>query len=236
MELTKNQELNLEKNNTREEFLNSTLWKTINNGIDIGLRYALPDFVEDEIIDLKDNLINFGLKDGIKKSIDSVIETGKQAVGIATGNFENIGQVQKVIKNGGLIDKVSDILDTTINKVEDAGKINPTMSKAIKSGKNSILTSVERNIEATLNNQMSSVQNVDRYINQWKEYYYNQDFERMQKEYNKMEKELNELVPLENTLKNARYVENIHNLIKNNGQNFELSEEELELVNKFSNY
>ena len=44
------------------------MWKTINSGIDIGIRYLLPDLVENEIIDLKDNLINLGLKDGIKKS------------------------------------------------------------------------------------------------------------------------------------------------------------------------
>ena len=45
MELTQNMDINLEKNNRREDFLNSTLWKTINNGIDIGLRYLLPDLV-----------------------------------------------------------------------------------------------------------------------------------------------------------------------------------------------
>ena len=67
MDLSKNVNLNIEKNINREEFLNSTLWKTINNGIDIGLRYALPDLVEDEIIDLKNNLINFGLKERDKK-------------------------------------------------------------------------------------------------------------------------------------------------------------------------
>ena len=47
-----------------------------------------------------------------------------------------------------------------------------------------------------------------------------------------MERELKELIPIENTLKNARYIENIHNLIKNNGQNFELTKEELELARK----
>lgn len=228
------QNLVLEKNNTRENFLNSTLWKTINNGIDIGLRYALPDLIEDEIIDLKDNLINFGLKDGIKKTISSVIDTGKQALGIISGNFENIGQVQSIVRNGGLIDKVSDVFDFTINKVESAGKINSTLSTALKSGKNSILTSVERNIDATLNNQLSYAQNIDKYINKWKEFYENKDFDGMQREYKKMESELKKMLPLENTLKNARYVENIHNLIKNNGQNFELSNEELELANKLS--
>ena len=141
MELDQEINVNLLKENNQNEFLESTLWKTINNGIDIGIRYLLPDLVEDEIIELKDNLINFGLKDGIKESIDSVIETGKEAIGILSGNFENVTQIQKAIKNGGIIDKVSDSID-------------------------------------------------------------------------------------------ARYIENIHNLIKNNGENFNLSEETLELAEK----
>ena len=232
MELEQNTELSLEVDNKKENFLNSTLWKTINNGIDIGLRFILPDLVEDEIINLKDNLINYGLKDGIKKSIDSVIETGKQAIGVVSGNFENIGQIQSTIKNGGIIDKVSDVLDTVIDKTVDSGKINNSIGKVLKNGKSSILSSVERNIESTLNNQISSAEKVDKYIGNWKEYYNNRDFEGMQKEYTKIKNELKELVPLENTINNARYVENLHNLIRNNGQNFDLTEEELELAKK----
>ena len=232
MELEQNVDINLINEKNQNEFLNSTLWKTINNGIDVGLRYLLPDLIEDEIIELKNNLINFGLKEGIKKSIDSVIETGKEAVGILSGNFENVTQIQKAIQNGGIIDKVSDVLDVAIEKGEEKGKINTTVGKALKKGKTALLSSVERNIEKTLNNQISSAKNVEKYINNWKECYNNQDFEGMQKEYYKMERELKELVPIENTIKNARYIENIHNLIKNNGKNFELSTEELELAEK----
>lgn len=235
MSLELNTELNLVNRNNQNEFLNSTLWKTINNGIDIGIRYLLPDLIEDEIIDLKNNLINYGLKDGVKKSIDSVIETGKEAIGIFSGNFENINQIQRTIKNGGVIDKISNVLDTVIDKVEDSGKINNTVSRALKKGKNSVLSSVERNIEATLNNQINSAKNIENYIENWNEYYNKKDFNGMQKEYNKMERELKELIPIENTLKNARYIENIHNLIKNNGQNFELTKEELELARKINN-
>ena len=234
MELTQNIDLKLEKNNKRENFLNSTLWKTINNGIDIGLRYLLPDLVEDEIIDLKNNLVNLGLKDGIKKSIDNIIETGKEAIGILSGNFENIGQVQRVIKNGGVIDKVSDVFDSIIDKGEKSGKISPSFSYILKNGKSSILNSVERNIESTLDNQISKARLVEKYINNWKEYYGKQDFEGMEKEYKKLESNLKELVPLENTLKNARQVETIHQLIKNNGHNFNLSEEEIDLAGKLN--
>lgn len=232
MELENSIYMNLNLEKKQNEFLNSTLWKTINNGIDIGLRYLLPDLVEDEIINLKDNLINYGLKDGIKKSINSVIETGKEAIGIISGNFENIGQIQKVIKNGGLIDKIDNFLDKTLDKAINSGKINQTIGKIVKTGKSSVLSSVERNIESTLNSQVENSKNIEKYMNNWKKYFNDRNFSGMEKEYTKLEKELKSLVPIETTIKNARYIENVHNLIKNNGQNFELSEQELELANK----
>lgn len=232
MELDQEINVNLLNENNQNEFLESTLWKTINNGIDIGIRYLLPDLVEDEIIELKDNLINFGLKDGIKKSIDSVIETGKEAIGILSGNFENVTQIQKVIENGGIIDKVSDSIDIVIEIGEKNGKINSSIGKALKKGKTSILSSIEKNIESTLDSQINSAKNIEKYIFYWKENYKEKNFSGMQKEYNKIEKEIKKLVPIENTIKNARYIESIHNLIKNNGENFNLSEETLELAKK----
>ena len=54
----------------------------------------------------------------------------------------------------------------------------------------------------------------------------------MEKEYEKLENELKNLVPLENTINEARTIENLHNLIKNNGQNFNLTQEQLELAEK----
>lgn len=232
MELEQSIDLNIKNNKNQNEFLNSTLWKTINNGIDIGLRYLLPDLVEDEIIDLKDNLINYGLKEGVKKSVESVIETGKEAIGIVTGNFENIGQIQNTIKNGGIIDKISDVFDVVIDRVEETGRINSTVSNVLKNGKASILSNVEKNIEATLDKQVNGTENIQNYIESWKSYYNQKDFNGMEIEFEKMEKELEDLIPIENTLKAARYVENIHNLIRNNGQNFELTEEELKLANQ----
>ena len=43
----------------------------------------------------------------------------------------------------------------------------------------------------------------------------------MQKEYEKMQEKLKDVIPIENTIKIAREISNIHNLIKNNGKNFE---------------
>lgn len=54
----------------------------------------------------------------------------------------------------------------------------------------------------------------------------------MQKEYDKIEEKLKELMPVENTIERARIIENLHTIIKNNGKNFDLTSEQLELAQK----
>ena len=233
-------ELNLENNlnNNLEikqnNFLQSNLWSAINKGIDVGIRYILPDWAENQVIELKDNLINYGFKEGISKTIKDTIDIGKSAAGIVTGNFENVNQINDVIKNGGILDSVSNIFDMTLNKIKDSGKINNTTYNIIKNGKDAILNNVEKNIENTLTKQVNNSQKMDKYINNWKEYYNKKDFTGMEKEYKKIKTELKELVPIENTINSARTIETLHNLIKNNGQSFNLSNEEIELANKLS--
>ena len=144
---------NLIKENDQKEFLETTLGKTINTAIDIGIRALLPDFVDEQIINIKDNLMNYGLKNGINQTIDDAINLGKSAIGIVTGNFENVSQMQSAIQSGGLIDGVSSLLDTIVDKVSRKGLINNSVAKTIKQGKNIILNNVEKNIETTFNKQ-----------------------------------------------------------------------------------
>lgn len=223
---------NLEIEKEQKNFLETTLGKTINTGIDIGIRTILPDYIEEQIIDLKDNLIKYGLKDGIKKSIDDAINIGKSAIGIVSGNFENIAQMQEAIKNGGIIDNVSSLLDSVINKVQSNGIINSTVARTIKQGKNSILNNVEKNIENTFNNQIKALNYTEKYIENWKNYFENKDFYGMEKEYKKIKTEMNYLAPIEKMINEARTIENLHMLIKNNGQDFNLTKEQMELAEK----
>ena len=236
MENNLENEIKLENNLVNEKdqnnFLETTLGKTINTGIDIGIRALLPDYIEEQIIDLKDNLMKYGLKDGIKKSIDDAINVGKSTIGIVTGKFDNISQMQEAVKNGGIIDNVSYLLDDVINKVKNAGLINSTIANTIKKGKNSILNNVEKNIENNFNNQIKSLNYTEKYINNWKEFYKNKDFNGMEKEYNKIEKEIKNLAPIEKIMDNVKTIENLHTLIKNNGQDFNLTQEEIELAEK----
>lgn len=221
-----NNEVN-EKN--QNNFLESTLGKTINAAVDIGLRWALPDLIEDEVINVKNSLIKGGLKEGINTAVSSAIDLGKSAMGIFTGNFESISQAQNAVKTGGIIDGISNVIDGVLNKTTKMGLINKGISSVIHQGKNVILDSVSKNIEESFTSQLNNIEKLSKYENNWKNYFEKRDFDGMQKEYDKIQQKLKEIMPLENTIKEARQIENIHNLIKNNGHNFDLTNEQLEL-------
>ena len=233
LEKNNNIELNnILNENSQKNFLETTLGKTINTAIDIGIRTLLPDFIEDQIINIKNNLLEYGLKDGIKKTIDDTIDLGKSAIGIVTGNFENISQMQNAIKNGGLIDGMSSLLDTVVNKINKAGLINTNIAKTIIQGKDVILNNMESNIEATFQKQYNAVENINKYMDNWKRYFDSKDFNNMEKEFKQIEKQIEKIAPIEKTINEARNIQLIHNLIKNNGQDFNLTQDQLDLVEK----
>ena len=161
---------NLEKE--QNKFLETTLGKTINTAVNIGLRWVLPDLIEDEIINIKDSLVKGGLKQGINTAIKSVIICEKKR-----GDYMKIDW------------KLFDDKETIIEKKD----------KLVK------------------------------YENNWKAYYKDKNLNGMEKEYRKINEKLKELMPFETALKQARQIENLHKIIKNNGGDFNLTQEQIEL-------
>ena len=214
----------------QNEFLETVLGKAINTGINLALRAVLPDLIESQVIEVKDVLMKQGLKEGVKAIASSAIDLGKSAVGIFTGKFDNISQVQNAVKNGGIIDSTSSLLGKTIDEAKKNKLIDPTTATLLKRGKNMILESVNNNIEDLMTSQIKSLEKINKYSNDWNKYYENKDFEGMQREYVKLKNELVNVVPLENTIKQARKIENLHEIIKNKGIDFNLSKEEKELA------
>jgi len=232
LEKNNNLDSNLINENMQKKFLETTLGKTINTAIDIGLKVILPEFVEDQIILIKNNLLNYGLKDGITKTIDDAVDLGKSAMGIITGNFENISQMKSAVQSGGLIDGISSLLDYVIDKVKQVGVINENIAKNLKKGKEILLNNIENNIEENFNKQFEAIENANKYINNWKNFWKEENFEGMQKEYQKIEKQLKNIAPIEKTINDIKNVTILHNLIKNNGKNFNITQEQLELAEK----
>ena len=210
---------NLEKE--QNKFLETTLGKTINTAVNIGLRCVLPDLIEDEIINIKDSLVKGGLKQGINTAINSAINLGKSAMGIFTGNFENLSQAQEAIKSGGIIDSLSNVLDSVLSKVTKKGWI--------KYGTSTLIDNISKSIENSFTNQINNLDKLVKYENNWKAYYKDKNLNGMEKEYRKINEKLKELMPFETALKQARQIENLHKIIKNNGGDFNLTQEQIEL-------
>lgn len=216
----------------QQNFLQTSLGKAINGAVDIGLKAVLPDLIEDEVIDIKDCILENGFKAGVEEIIKSGIDFGKSVSGIITGNFETIEQIQMAVKNGGILDRTSQLLDNIINIVKNKNLINNTTATLIKQGKNSIISSISNKIEETLTNQIKSVEKIEKHTKNWNVAYGIQDFDKMEIAYKNIKSNLEKVIPLERTINNARIIENLHNLIKNNGKNFNISENEIELIKR----
>ena len=215
----------------QDEFLESTLGKIINTGIDVGIRAVLPEWLEDEMIEIKDSVLNDGFKAGVKIAINKAIDMGKAIEGIFTGNFENLSQIKAVIQSGGLLDTISKLLDNVITWAKDEKLISSSTAKLIKSSKKTIIKSIEDSIDNSLEDQVTAIEKIDGYIEKWNNYYKEHDLTNMKKIHTRIEKELEKVIPIEDVLTRVKNLENIHELIVNNGGNFNLSEEELELAN-----
>lgn len=92
------------------------------------------------------------------------------------------------------------------------------------------METIKTGVDNTLDNQVEAIEKLDKYITKWNKYYNEQNFVNMEYQYSKIEEYLKEVIPLEGVLKRARAVVNLHELIKNNGRNFDLTQEEKELA------
>ena len=206
----------------------------IKRDIEQEMRTAYIDYAKSVIVSRALPDVRDGLKSSIETAVDYAIDFGKSAVGIFTGNFENMTQVRTAVAEGGIIDTMSNIIDKIVYKTYQAGYINKSTATLIENGKDILLENISSNIKNELDEQTNSVEKLGRYVDNWKEYYNNRDFEGMTKEYNKIKNQLNNVVPLERILKETRQVEILHNLIKNNGQNFEITDLEKQLSENLS--
>lgn len=235
MENVLNQESDLNiTNNNQQEFFQSTLGKIIDFSLDAGIRALVPDIIENEVINIKDTIISEGFSEGIKSLIDNAINIGKSALGIVTGEFESVSQAEKAIEKGGILDSISSGINLALNKISSMGIISEDTTNLIANGKDVIINNVSSNIKKEFTTQSKNIDNLNSYVNKWKLEYENRNIEGMEKYMKKIDKTLSKTLPIENLISEARTIENIHELIKNNGNNFDLSKEELDLASKLN--
>ena len=123
------------------------------------------------------------------------------------------------------------MVDTAVKAAQDNNLINNSTAKVIKKGKNVVKDCISSKIEEDFMEQVDVVEKMGKYINNWNSYLEQKDVVGMKREYGKIVKKLNNLMPLESTLKEARIIENVQTLIKNKGGTLDnITEEELKLA------
>ena len=220
---------NIDFKEMQENFLESTIGKIANSALDTGLKSLLPDFLEKEIIDVKDTILKEGFSEGVNKAIETATNLGKSAMGIFTGNFESIEQAEKVLEKGGLLETISDGLDYVIEKLEDSKIISNNISDLIKSGKDLIINMLDNDIKNEFLKEKNSLSNIENYFKEWENNYLAKNIEGLNINYEKIKNKIEEILPLENTYNNIQKIENINELI-NNSNNFNFDPVYLDLA------
>ena len=217
----------------QERFLQSDLYDIFNSVLDTGIRVALPDIAEDVVIDMKDSLMENGFKDGARQIWNNIKDFGKSTLGLVTGKFENIEQVQMATKTGGVLDIISKVFDFALDKAVGNEKITKTTRQSLKTQKNLIVKNIKNKVSESLDNQAGYIEKINQYNEKWQNCFENKDLKGMRNANNNIQKYLEKTLPLENILKNARKIEILQNFVESTGS-FDITEEEKELATALS--
>ena len=214
----------LEKqNNTISDLLNNV----VNWAIDAGIKYFLPDSIENQVIQIKNDLLNENVQNTIKGSIENIINIGKEKLNIGQNEINNVDQLEKLLKSPETLT----ILSEAVEKILDNKNLKNNNNEILQEN-NYISENIENNLDNELKKQINSINKIEEYTKDWYKDYANKDFESMNKVYKNIKKELKNIVPLENVIKETRKIENLNELIKSKGGDFNITKEELELANK----
>lgn len=207
----------------------------INSALDTGIKTIFPNFIGEQISNLKDKVFNSGIGEGLEKVVEGIIDTGKSVLGIETEDFKSITDAKNAVSNSSTIDEISKLLDSSISKLEKNNTIDNKVAKKLKKEKNTILKNFENNIDNSFKTQINDMEKLENHMANWNNYFEKEDFSAMEKEFKSMKKIMKSLIPIENAINNYRKIENLQSLIKSNGGSFDLSQEQINLASKLIN-
>jgi vacuolar-type H+-ATPase catalytic subunit A/Vma1 len=220
----------------QKNFLESKVFSAVNGALDIGIRFALPDCIEDEVISIKDTLLKNGLIEGVKATVKTATDFGKNCVSIATNNFKTVDELESAVKTRGTLDTISEFFDKAVDNAKSAGFISKSTKTKLKSTKKTFIKNVDTNLTSELKQQKSYIKQINEYATKWQKYFNSENLEKMTEVYNEMKNyvETTTVCPFKDNLEKYNEIEMLQSVVTNNGGNFNLSEDELNLVKALS--
>ena len=215
-----NQLTNDMKNNeiskNQNDFIGNMFKNAINFGVDLGLKSLLPDLIEDQVIDIKNSILEGGFKEGVDTLMKKVNEFKNSITGIFTGNFNNIQEINTATKQGGIIKTVSKGLSKGIDTGVKSGIIPKSIGGILKAGKTTMLNEFSNSLESQMRKEIQKFDILNDLNKKWYDALDQRDFDKMTKYTEKISVLSKDLVKFSNIINETKKIEELHNFIKEN--------------------
>ena len=207
---------NNEISKNQNDFIGNMFKNAINLGVDLGLKSLLPDLIEDQVIDIKNSILEGGFKEGVNTLMKKVNEFKNSITGIFTGNFNNIQEINTATKQGGIIKTVSKGLSKGIDAGVKSGIIPKSIGGILKAGKTTMLNEFSNSLESQMRKEIQKFDTLNDLNKKWYDALDQRDFDKMTKYTEKISALSKDLVKFSNIIIETKKIEELHNFIKEN--------------------
>ena len=207
---------NNEISKNQNDFIGNMFKNAINFGVDLGLKSLLPDLIEDQVIDIKNSILEGGFKEGVNTLMKKVNEFKNSITGIFAGNFNNIQEINTATKQGGIIKTVSKGLSKGIDAGVKSGIIPKSIGGILKAGKTTMLNEFSNSLESQMRKEIQKFDTLNDLNKKWYDALDQRDFDKMAKYTEKISALSKDLVKFSNIINETKKIEELHNFIKEN--------------------
>ena len=185
------------------------------------IKSVLPSSLAKNVIKIKNNL-----------EIDKISKKVEELTKEFLKNRKEQKNNKKISKVGSINSKEE--AEKIISAIKECCNLTQIENKKIEENKNKISKQFEEKIQDNIKVAVKLFNENGKNINKWKEAFNNKNFMKMEKIYKEIEKNKVNTVSIEENIKELKKIENMHLLIKRKGGDFNLTNEELELVEKLT--
>lgn len=210
---------------------NKTVENIANIALDLGIRAALPNYIEDQVIEIKNIILKNGVKEGVKEISNKAKNIFETFVG--KNGKTKISELRELTKQNGLMKSFSKILSEAIDFSIKHKMISKEVGSLLKSGKNAMVSDFSRKLENKMMKEIKAVEKFKEAYIKWEKGLENNDLEEINKNYeiiiknyNKISSDLKDIIDVEK-------VEYINNYLNKNGDK-EIEKEDFELLKKIA--